>query len=59
MPIEDWTLIKTTYPDIENLDKDLPHWEKSLIDLRLESIRQNPDSLKSIDELFKELDRKE
>jgi hypothetical protein len=58
VPIEDWTLIKSNYPDIESLDKDIPHWEKDLIDNRLEAIAKNPERLKPIEGLLEELKRK-
>ncbi len=58
VPMEDWTLIKTNYPDIENLDTDIPQWEKDIIDSRLEAIAQNPERLKPINGLIEELRRK-
>ena len=58
VPIEDWTLIKNNYPDIETLEQELPQWEKDLIDNRLESIENNPNSLKPIIDLIEELKRK-
>lgn len=58
LPMEDWTLIKTNYPDIETVGQDLPKWEKDLIDKRINTIQVNPERLKPIDELFDELNRK-
>lgn len=58
VPMEDWTLIKNSYPDIENLEKELPQWEKDLIDRRLETIAKNPERLKPIESLLEELKRK-
>jgi hypothetical protein len=58
MPIEDWTLIKNNYPDIESVGNDLPQWEKDLIDNRLNIIKANPTRLRPINELFEELNRK-
>ena len=58
IPLEDWTLIKNNYPDIETIDQDLPQWEKDLIDSRLNSIKNNPKSLRPINELLEELNRK-
>lgn len=58
IPMEDWTLIKNQYPDIENADTDLQQWEKELIDTRLDAIAQNPERLKPGENLFKELKRK-
>lgn len=56
IPIEDWALIKTNYPDIDNLDANIPQWQKQLLNKRLEAIAKNPNSIKPIDELFNELD---
>ncbi len=58
VPMEDWNLIKNNYPDIENLERDLPQWEKDLIDSRLEAIAKNPERLIPIESLFEELKRK-
>jgi hypothetical protein len=58
MPMEDWTLIKNNYPDIESVGNDLPQWEKDLIDNRLNTIKVNPKRLRPINELFEELNRK-
>jgi hypothetical protein len=58
IPMEDWTLIKNQYPDIENIDSDLPQWEKDLIDTRLDAIAKNPERLKSGKDLLQELKRK-
>jgi ribosome-binding ATPase YchF (GTP1/OBG family) len=58
VPIEDWTLIKNNYPDIETLEQELPQWEKDIIDSRLDAISKNPERLKSIENLFEELKRK-
>ena len=58
LPMEDWTLIKKNYPDIESIGQDLPQWEKDLIDKRLNGIQANPKRLRPINELFEELNRK-
>ena len=58
VPMEDWTLIKSNYPDIENLDNKVPQWEKDLIDDRLDAISNNPELLVPIQELFDELQQK-
>lgn len=58
IPIQDWELIKSQYPDIDKIDNDLPEWEKGIIDERLNKIAKNPEVLRPIDKLFKELNRK-
>lgn len=57
IPIEDWTLIKNNYPDIEQIDAGIPQWEKEIIDNRLDAITQNPKRLRPINELLEELNR--
>ena len=56
IPLEDWTLIKTNYPDVDSLEKDIPEWQKQLLDKRLDAIAKNPNSIKPIGGLFSELD---
>jgi hypothetical protein len=55
VPMDDWTLIKRNYLDIDDLDQELPVWEKELIDDRLKSIKENPKRLRPINELLTEL----
>jgi hypothetical protein len=57
IPMEDWNLIKNQYPNIENADNELDQWEKDLIDIRLDEIQNNSQSLKSGEFLFEELKR--
>jgi hypothetical protein len=52
IPIEDWNLIESTYPDINNLSKELPEWQKEIIDVRLAAIAKDPQRLKPIEKLF-------
>jgi hypothetical protein len=58
IPIDDWKLIKGTYPDIDNLGNELPQWQKDLIDERLQVIAANPQRIKPIEELFHTLRKK-
>jgi hypothetical protein len=54
--INEWELIKDKYPDIDS-DISLPEWQKELIDNRLASIKKNPERVRSIEGLIKELDQ--
>lgn len=58
IPMKEWELIKKSYPDLENAEKDLQQWEMDLIDERLEAISKNPERLQPGDGLFNELRRK-
>jgi hypothetical protein len=60
IPIEDWKRIKNKHPDIaEEESTELPDWQKNLIDSRLSEIENNPERLRPIDELLRELDNEE
>lgn len=58
IPPKDWELIKQNYPDIENISEDLHQWQKEILDNRLEQIKNNPNRLKPIDELYDLLNQK-
>lgn len=55
IPLEDWTLIKSKYPDIDQIDADIPDWQKSLLDKRLTLISGNKNHLLPIENLYDEL----
>lgn len=55
IPIDDWLIIKRTYPNIEEVNDDVPLWEKELIDNRLEVIASNPEKLRPGADLLDEL----
>lgn len=55
IPMEDWTLIKANYPDVDALDNDIPEWQKQLLDGRLAAIANDKDRIKPIGDLFDEL----
>jgi|GEM_PF-861062 len=54
VPIDEWRLIRSRHPDIES-DMPVPDWQKQLVKERLEVIKNNPDSVHSIDGLLREL----
>jgi hypothetical protein len=57
VPIKEWELLKSKYPDLNDADIALPDWQKELIDNRLNAIKENPGRVFSIDSLITELDR--
>ena len=59
IPIDEWKRIKSKYPDVDDLDNQLPEWQKELIDTRLQLIAEYPERLKPVEELFNELDKEE
>ncbi|HEY8784412.1 MAG TPA: addiction module protein [Mucilaginibacter sp.] len=57
VPIKKWEMIKTKYPEVGHIDSQLPQWQKNLIDARLADLKNNPDRIRPISELFEELDK--
>ncbi len=55
--MEEWNLIESTYPDINNLSKELPQWQKDIIDTRLDAIAKDPQRLKPIENLFEAMNK--
>ena len=59
IPMDDWNLIKSTYPGINDLSSELPQWQKDLIDIRLAAINRNPERIKPIDGLLEALNKED
>ena len=57
--MKDWNLIESIYPDINNLERDIPQWQKDIIDERLDAIAKNPQRLKPIHSLFQQLENED
>ncbi|WP_461533979.1 addiction module protein [Sinomicrobium sp.] len=57
IPMKEWEYIKSYFPEIESIHKDLPKWQKDIIDQRLKDIEEDPKQLLPIDRLFDVLDR--
>ena len=55
IPIEDWERIKSQFPNIDQLDKDIPDWQKDLLDERLEDLNK-PGNVHDIEKLLKFID---
>ena len=58
IPLQEWTLIKQKYRDIEEISNDIPDWQKELLKSRLEAIAKNPERIKPIQGLFDALNKK-
>jgi hypothetical protein len=52
IPMQSWNRLIFQYPDIENLDADLPQWEKDFIDKRLDMAQRYPERLKPVEMLL-------
>jgi hypothetical protein len=56
VPIDEWEQLKRKYPDLETPGYSLPDWQKELVDIRLQSVNENPDRILPINSLLEELD---
>ena len=56
--IEDWESIKKSYPDIENLEDELPQWQKDIIDVRLNDYYKNPADVVDFDEMIDRIEKR-
>jgi hypothetical protein len=56
--IDDWQKIKNKYPDVDSIDGNIPQWQRDMLDKRMKAIQDNPNSIKDIEGLFEELDKK-
>ena len=52
VPIKEWEMIKSKYPDVDHIDNQIPQWHKDLIDARLEALKKNPNDIHPIETLF-------
>ena len=59
IPIADWEHIKKCCPNIEEIQKELPQWQKETLDKRLADIKNEPESQRPISRLFEILDQEE
>lgn len=59
IPIEDWNGIRLKYPDVEQIEGDMPQWQKSINDSRLKKISDDPSCLRPLDGLIDELNSDE
>lgn len=57
VPIEDWNLLRKKHPDVDEMEGDLPQWQKDLIDERMLLLKQHPDNVTSLEDFLKELDK--
>lgn len=57
IPIEDWSNILKHYPNIENVQNELPNWQKKILDKRLSDLTQHPEMFSDVESLFHLLDK--
>ena len=58
VPMEDWTLIKQHYPDIEEISNEIPDWQKEIIDARLDDYYKNPTDVMDFDKMIDDIEKR-
>ena len=54
--IEDWQLLRKKHPDVDELEGDLPQWQKDIIDERMQLLKDHPEQVTTLEDFLKELD---
>lgn len=57
--IDDWNHLREKHPDVDELDNDLPQWQKDIIDERMLLLKQHPEQVTSLEDFLKELDKED
>ena len=52
VPIDEWNKITEKYSDLE----EFPHWQKNIIDQRLELYKKHPERVMPIKQFFEQMD---
>jgi hypothetical protein len=53
---DDWNELRKRHPDADELEGDIPQWQKDILDHRMLLLKQNPEQVTSMEDFLKELD---
>lgn len=51
IPYKDWELLKKKFPNIEQIDEEIPHWHKDVLDERLRDKKEPVDAFQMLDNI--------
>ena len=57
--IEDWNLLREKHPDVDEMEGDIPQWQKDILDKRMLLLKEQPDAITSLEDFLTELDRED
>jgi uncharacterized short protein YbdD (DUF466 family) len=57
--IEDWNQLRKKHPDVDEMEGDLPQWQKDMIDERMLFLKKHPEKVTSIEDFFNESDKED
>jgi uncharacterized short protein YbdD (DUF466 family) len=55
--IDDWNHLREKHPDVDEMEGDLPQWQKDIIDERMLHLKQHPNDVTSLEDFFTEMDK--
>ena len=58
IPIEDWENLKKHYPNLENINDELPQWQKDILDARLDDYYKNPTDVMDFDKMIDAIEKR-
>jgi hypothetical protein len=56
IPIEDWEQLRKKHPDVDELEGDIPQWQKDIIDQRMQLLKDHPEQVTTLEDFLMELD---
>ncbi|MBC7554935.1 MAG: addiction module protein [Taibaiella sp.] len=56
IPIDEWNLLRRKHPDLEEIENDIPQWQKDILDNRMKELKANPGQVTLLEDFLKELD---
>ena len=59
IPIDDWNQLRKRHPDVDEIEGELPQWQKDIIDERMLLLKQQPGQVTSLEDFLKELDKED
>lgn len=51
IPYKDWELLKKKFPNIEQIDEEIPQWHKDVLDERLRDKKEPVDAFQMLDNI--------
>jgi hypothetical protein len=57
LPIEEWEMIKNKYPDIDQIEFNIPEWHKNIVRERLSYYEKFPDQVLDFDTAMDDIEK--
>lgn len=57
IPIEEWNKLKNKYKEIAKAEKEIPEWQKNILNERLEAYKNNPNQVSDFDTAINDIEK--